>query len=203
MMPVRRLGVLLLAAVILPAAAQERGDSGERCSLMEGTKRRLLALDYQAFDQQPQGGWRGLFEAGCPYAAADIVDAYIERHPERAADYPVLHFRAGQLRAFVGEGEAAVSHMQRAIAAHARGARVYGAHWETYVGATIAFLERDEPGLRRLYGRLRGRIDGPPGAPPRFDRSQAGDAEHIRIVRGLIACFDQSYREAYSNCRDR
>jgi len=202
MKPARLLAALLLSAVALSAAAQDTGGD-ERCTLMEGSKRRLLALDYRAFDQQPRGGWRGLVEAGCPYAAAEIVDAYIEKYPDRAADYPVLHFHAGQLRAFVGEGEAAVSHMQQAIATHARGERVYGPHWETYVGATIAFLNRDEPGLRRLYDRLRGRIDGPPGAPPAFDRSKAGDAEHIRIIRGLIDCFDRPYREAYGECRDR
>lgn len=202
MKPVRFLSSLLLCAITLSAAAQDTGGN-ERCTLMEGSKRRLLGLDYQAFDQQPQGGWRGLVEAGCTHAAAEIVETYIERYPDRAAANPVLHFHAGQLRAFVGEREAAVSHMQAAIAAHARGERVYGPHWETYVGATIAFLRRDEAGLRTLYDRLRGRIDGPPGAPPGFDRSKAGDAEHIRIIRGLIDCFDRPYREAYGECRDR
>lgn len=197
----------LLLACLLPAlsagmpAAAQPAESETRCELLEGAKRKLLAMPYEAFDQSAGSGWRPLLEAGCPYAAAEIVEAYIEKHPARADANPVLHFHAGQLRAFVGARAAAVEHMQAAIAAHARGERIYGPHWETYLGATIAFLEHDEAGLRRLYDRLRGRIDGPPGAPPAFDPSKRGDREHIAIVAGLVRCFDRSYREAYGECR--
>jgi len=199
--------VPLLSIGPAPAPAQQAeppsagAATGPRCSLMEGTRRTLLALPYEAFDQRADSGWRPLLEAGCPHAAAEIVEAYVERHPGRAADSPVLYFHAGQLRAFVGEREAAIAHMQAAIAAHARGERSYGPHWETYLGATIAFLKDDEAGLRRLFGRLRGRIDGPPGAPPAYDRSRRGDPEHIAIVEGLVECFGRPYREAYGECR--
>jgi len=190
----------LLVAASLPATGQDLGGS-ERCSLMEGSKRRLLALDYQAFDQQPGGGWRGLVEAGCSHTAAEIVEAYIDKYPDRATAHPVLYFHAGQIRAFLDERETAIRQMQKAIALNEKQTSRHGPHWSTYVAATIAFLKRDEAGLRRLYDRLRGRIDGPSGAPPAFDRTKRGEAEHIRIIRGLIDCLDRPYREAYGGCQ--
>jgi len=193
---------LLLGLAAGPAAGQQQGGDMQ-CQLTEDTERKLLQQSVQAFALTAGGGWRELYQAGCTGAAAKMIERYIEAHPDRAASHPVLHFQAGQLRAFQGNRAKAVVKMESAIAANERGRATHGKHWSTYVAATIAFLEDDKSGLKRLYERLRGREDTPPGAPASYDRSDRGDPQHIAIVKGLIDCFEKNYEAAFTRCRER
>jgi len=192
-----------LALTLAAGETAAQGDSETRCRLMEGTERGLLALPVQEFALTPESGWRGLYQAGCKQAAAELVEAYIAAHPGRAATHPVLYFQAGQLRGFIGAREAAIAHMREAIAANEQADGAHGPKWSTYVAATIAFLENDETALNRLYDELRGREDTPPGAPASYNPAKRGNREHITVVKGLIDCFDEDYETAYQNCRGR
>jgi hypothetical protein len=87
------------------------------------------------------------------------------------------------------------------------------AGWNDYVDATVAFLRRDQEALLAARDRLAA-TPYPSGMPPLVDGvmevpSGPGQSPmrirwppNIDVVDGLVACFGQSYGEAYSaSCR--
>ncbi|MEV8693194.1 hypothetical protein AB0014_25850, partial [Klebsiella pneumoniae] len=67
----------------------------------------LMALDEDSFDQNPKGGWRSLSDRKCYAEAAHLVRAY--REAKRRKRPSILFWHEGQLRALLGQTDAAVA----------------------------------------------------------------------------------------------
>jgi len=124
--------------------------------------------------------------------------------PDETGDkVSIPHWHEGQLRAFAGDNEGA----DKAFSL-SRKASPLERHWNHYVAATRAFIKRDKAALTLAYTTLR---DMP--EPFYWAEAQAVAKEQLNIdalpwppnldvVEGLIACYDDDYRTAYSTaCR--
>ena len=104
----------------------------------------LLALSPEAFDQDFGGGWRKIAERPeCRADAARIIALYRE-----ASTFwqRTMAWHEGQIRAELGETEAAIVLMQMARRPDIENGSANG-QWNAYVDATIAFLNRDRAGV--------------------------------------------------------
>jgi len=158
----------------------------------------MLALPLHDFDQT-EHGWRSLDGEGCERLAAEAIRRYREVNAEAlGAHADTLLWHEAQLRAAAGETEAAIGLMLRSREQESDAT-------QPYTDATIAFLRRDREALLAARERL---VSLP--VPETFARAAARYAEtypdlpplnwplNLDVVDGLIACFDQPYREAYS-----
>lgn len=142
----------------------------------------LLALDFDAFDQDLAGGWRVLEARGDPLAAAQLLDAYRDAHPElRPWQRTLATFHAGQMYAESGRTEPALARFRAAGSSPD-----VGPGWSPYVRATIAFLERDRAALERARDEL--------AAAPYPE----GEDPNLRVVESLLDRFDEPYASAYA-----
>ena len=175
----------------------------------------MLGLSENAFDQDLANGgsgWRAVSKIpGCERAAADLLAAYRDVHPDSGT---VLAWHEGQLLASAGEYAQAIPLLESARKPLDKDS----AGWDYYVDATIAFLRHDEAALLAARERLAA-IKYPSGAdlPPLKDGfiefpSQSGQPPlrmrwppNIEAVDALVACFTKPYKEAYgsSSCRNR
>ncbi len=157
----------------------------------------LLALDYDSFDQNPDGGWRAVAARDdCRGAAADLIRDYRDRHGQAliaARQMKILYWHEGQLRAFAGQAVDAA-----ALFAQADDEGPLGAAWNAYVDATVAFMRADLAALIDAHGRLEPLTpDAEAAAALRAAGLPADRAMNLAVVEGLIACFDRPYRVAY------
>jgi len=157
---------------------------------------RMLALDIAAFDQDMDGGWRKVAsKPECEPVAADLIHAYRDKEnfPKKYAG--ILYWHEGQLRAGLGETEAAIALFE---SAKSRG----DAAWNLYVDATIAFLRRDKAQLLAARKQL-ATLPKPPGYGDGYQTDINGNRielpwpPNLTVVDKLIACFDKSYEQAY------
>jgi hypothetical protein len=154
-------------------------------------RRAMLTLGMDAFDQDHQGGWRPLSERpGCEAVAADLIRDYREFMQNRM---PILYWHEGQLRANLGQTEAAIRLMDQTRRAAGDERAPW---WNPYVDGTIAFLRGDRAALAAARDRLAAAVrpaDMPADRrwPPNLD-----------VLDGLVRCFGRPYREAYGEvCR--
>lgn len=156
----------------------------------------LLALDYQAFDQDMTGGWRALSQRpGCETVAADLIRVYrmnIESH------ISILYWHEAQLRANAGQSDQAIALMERSRKEED------GFGWNLYVDASIAFLRGDRAALVAARERL--------AALPRpadFREQELPNGfrltwpMNLAVVDALVRCFGRPYREAYGSAECR
>lgn len=164
-------------------------------------------MDEQQFDQGPDGWRRIAGMPDCDLVAADLLRDYQAAHGSRVG---LLYWHEAQLRAFAGQGAAAIALMQqsRKPDAEDRGG------WNPYVDATIAFLRRDRAAFERARATLAAYVTPPgSGLPPVKDGYvdvpfADGQVRKVRwppnidVVDGLAHCFDQPYQYAYGDaCR--
>ena len=138
---------------------------------------RLLALEYQAFDQTPGQGWRERTAGDkCSLEAADLIRDY---RTTKNFPHPMLYWHEGQLRALGGAADDAIPLMElsRQLASGITG-------WNEYVDATVAFLRKD----REAYAKARVALAAVPQAP------------FLGVVDRLGQCFDKPYVQAYRVC---
>jgi len=154
----------------------------------------MMALSVQAFDQNMEGGWRALARRpGCQERAAELIGAYRETLQRRMS---ILYWHEGQLRADLGQNEAAVRLMELSR-------KPDDASWNFYVDATAAFLRGDRPALTAAREHLAALP-----VPPDFREQTLPSGYRVRwpmnldVVDGLVRCFGRTYREAYgAQCR--
>ena len=166
----------------------------------------MLALNEAEFDQNPAEGWRKVDSApGCHLAAADLIETYRQEHPSHSRN---LYWHEGQLRAFAGENEDAIALMENSRAPAMED--LIG--WNSYIDATIAFLEKNKQLLLKARNELANTAPGKDLPQPKNGFIELPDANgqtmklpwppNLDVVDGLIHCFDKSYKEAYnSSCR--
>ena len=173
--------LMLVAALSLQAASPPAAP--DPCQVDRDA---MLALGMNAFDQDHQGGWRPLSERpGCEGAAADLIRDYRAFLQDRL---PILYWHEGQLRAKVGQTDAAIRLMDRTRRDPGDERAPW---WNAYVDATLAFLRGDRPALSAARVRLAA-VPRPADTP-----AERRWPPNLAVVDGLIRCFGRPYREAY------
>lgn len=157
----------------------------------------MLSLNQRDFDQDPNKGWRPLYQKpGCRSAAADLIRAYIDANGEEGI---MMTFHEGLMRAMDGDIQPAIVLLERTYTP-ANKPDLYG--WNHYVDATIAFLQRDKASLQNARELL--------FAVPRPEDFRSVDSfgkpiemkwpPNLNVVDGLLECFEHSYDYAYHHC---
>jgi len=173
------LALVLLLAAVAPDCSYDRPA--------------VMALDQDAFDQNDKGGWRALQMRGCMAEAADLIRDYREA---KSRPHPsILFWHEGQLRAMLGQTDAAIALFGQARQPAADDD--FG--WNLYVDGTIAFLRHDRPALQRARDTLAAL------PPPRSLIATRPDGSKVKIdwppnldvLDGFLKCFGRPYRQAY------
>jgi len=145
-----------------------------------------LTLEYQAFDQTQDQGFRVLAAAGCYREAADLIEAYVAAtHAEQSS----LRWHIAQLRATHGDNESAIRYARETL--NDNEVKAAGAlRWNDYVLATIAFLENDPDALQQHRDNVAEAADGHPG-----------NALNLKLLNALQRHIGQSYAYATSRIK--
>ena len=196
------LGVAILATAGC-AATQSQTSKNIAC-IERGEREALLALDLKSFDQTRGQGWRLVAERECYAEAAQLIAEY-----RAQSDNPnVARFHQVQMHAAAEERDKAITLLDGLIAddeADEESTNLY------YRRAVRAFLANDLENLQVARTDLaalpvpssfadaaeRFKKDYPDFPPPRWP-------PNLDVVDAFIACFDQSYNEAYGGeaCRN-
>lgn len=173
------------SALLFLASASANASDATGVSVRCIEKRRpLLELSLNQFDQDPNGGWRKVAEKEeCKADAAELIAQYREHLQSRMTS---LYWHEGQIRAEIGETNAAVRLMKRAKHPEVSEG-ISQADWNAYVDATIAFLQSDRSALIAARHRLIATASRGNSQPPL----------NLNVVNALLRCFGQSYRTAY------
>ncbi len=157
-------------------------------------RKRLLALDLRAFDQDMTGGWRKLAADGCEAEAADLIRDWRIAHKTRES---ILFWHEGQLRADIGQTSSAIALFERSRKTVEED---HGFGWNLYVDGTIAFLRADREAFDRAKVELAALprpagldMRGPDGGPVAIAWPL-----NMNVFEGLQRCWGQSYKQAYS-----
>lgn len=145
---------------------------------LEKTRVSTLELNLREFDQNPSGGWRTLYNENCFVEAAELIDAYIEKH--KLFNNTQLYFHAGQLFALAGDKASAIVKLRRSLLPAS--VRSGSFLWNDYVLGTIAFLERDKAALQSHLEVLKAK--------------QGVNVPNIRVLQLLADRFDMPYGDA-------
>lgn len=174
------LGCLLLAAPATLATEPE-------CESLDAVADQLMGLDYDAFDQDLQGGWRPFPDEGCVVGTAKLIDRYHERHEDELQPYQarILRWHAGQLYGLADDVEKARRRFKASY--NPEEPEQPDFPWNDYVSASIAFLDGDMDKLRHHRERI--------AASP--------SKGNLEVVDRLIAGFGKSYRVAYFGEEER
>lgn len=156
----------------------------------------MLALDYDAFDQDMAGGWRGLSNRGCTAEAANLIRDWRTAHGSDAPDVRLLFWHEGQMRVEIGQKQQAIALFERSRKP-AEIDRGWG--WNLYVDGTIAFLRGDRSGLERARAALAAlprppelaQTVGPDGKPIKLQWPR-----NLNMLDGFRRCWNQPYRQA-------
>lgn len=135
----------------------------------------LMALGFEAFDQDMEGGWRYYGNQMEFATAADLIQRYLKQHPEiEEHQQAVMHWHAGQMLALDGQNDMAVLEME---ASRKENDVML---WNEYLDATVAFLEKDRQTFETNLKAL----------------EAMGNNPNLKLLKILEANFDKTYREA-------
>lgn len=188
-----RFGVAVLvigvaAALGFLTAAQPAADRS-RC-FPSGTSR-MLELSFEEFDQSAGRGWREGERYGCQLEAAELLRRYRAIHggDMSAANRAGLAWHEAQQRALGGQTQQAAELIESDALFESEPA------WSRlHKQATVAFLTRDEEGLRRLLSAYESLPREEQGPEPHI----TGAVPNLSRVRGLIECYSRTYAVAYA-----
>lgn len=163
------------------------GPNLQQCTISSQALDLFVEQAFWTFDQTPFGH-RSLFRPPtyCKAASSSLIDTYLLSRigTVSASEKRILYFHAGQDHAFAEATQTAVARFRESLNPEEPANPDF--HWNAYVTATMAFLNRDRATLenaRRLF----------PGDP------DGGDRVNVRIVDRFIRCFESSYWDAYGN----
>lgn len=154
----------------------------------------LLALNEHEFDQDMALGWRKLaMREKCQDEAADLIHDYREKHK---LDSPILFWHEGQVRAEMGQTEAAIRLFRLS-----RKPSDPGTGWNEYVEASVAFLRNDRP----AFDKARAALAVLPQPAAWNLRKPNGELVawpmNLEVVDELGRCFGLPYKQAYGRCK--
>jgi hypothetical protein len=134
-----------------------------------------MALDFEAFDQDMEGGWRYYGNQMQFATAAKLIEDYLEVHPEIEENHrTVMHWHAGQMFAMDGQEELAVLHMEQSR----KEDNIM--MWNEYLDATIAFLKKDRTAFDQNIKAI----------------EAMGSNPNLPLLKVLEVNFNKSYRQA-------
>jgi hypothetical protein len=194
------------------AATQASADTASACFPDRET---ILALDFEAFDQNADSGWRIVADnnPACELAAADLIAEYRQRRTgdtstARYQDTLINH--EGQLRAANGQTKRALTLFREVLAIHTAES---GGTDDTNTlrdKAIIAFLEGDQAALFAARDEL-ALLPMPEGMAEAMEQASARSGRQIKLewplnlafTNNLVKCFGRSWRETTrDNCPD-
>jgi hypothetical protein len=184
--------LFLLSVLVVDTGAQSRPSANSSgCGFGPVELQTELGKSVSQFDQDMNGGWRALDQRGCTLQAAMLLDVYNlddVRSENKGDNRGALFFHAGQLYAMAGASLVAIRRFYSSLDPGEDAEKEHVLSWNAYVLATIAFLKRDKEAVQ-------------------FQREQIaiglktdGNKTNLRVVDGLLKCWDQSYKDAYQ-CR--
>ena len=166
--------------LILTTLFFQTGTSFAQTSLSKEERQRLMSLDFEAFDQDMQGGWRTFANEEQFELAADLIVEYLGLHQDLDdGQLSVMNFHVGQMYALAGENAKAVPYMKASKKTNDVMA------WNAYVDATIAFLEKNKEMMEIKRKELEiGSV------------MPAANNKNLILIKKLEANFDKSYLDA-------
>lgn len=197
--------VLLAACVSSPATPYENTVSDEVSAPCIDNRDTLLAMSFEDFDQDLDGGWRVIADRdACQIAAADLLADYRIRYEsdENFHGLSTLIWHEGQVRAGAGQTDQALSLFRRSYKEITHDTDLA---WNYYVDATIAFLEQDREALDAAHAGLKA-VPEPDFWAATAEKFEAEYGQKIvwpsnlNVVETLQACFGRPYAEAYGDC---
>ena len=179
---------LFLAMVLVCASAGTAFADEAKCTLTPADKAANARLSFDDFDQKgvTPSTWRALEVAGCRKQAVEAAQDYlVNGPPQTAGAKSIILFHIAQTLAIDGDNTRAA--LMVATALYPDHASPPDLDWETYLRGTWAFLVRDKAMLDVSVAKL---------------LRETGDGNRINggVLKGLSACFDKPYAEAYLGC---
>jgi hypothetical protein len=184
-------GIVLGTALFCAGVTSALADDGHRCKLTAEDKAANAHLSFDDFDQKGAlpSTWRALMNRDCPGRAAEAADDYLVNGPPLTPDEKSdVLFHEAQALAIMGDN-AQASRLVAAAIMPDRGGRG-DLDWTAYLTGTWAFLVNNRSALDEAAAKLA-------AEPGESNRTNAN------VLRGLQACFDKSYDDAYNACRPK
>jgi hypothetical protein len=144
----------------------------------------FMEQDFWTFDQS-QVGHRLFDSEYCNILSAQLIDSYLLSNLENLSESynRILHWHAGQNYAFEDIVDVALVRFRSSYNPDEPVDTDF--HWNAYVAATIAFLQKDRAALAQARSEF--------GESP-----SSNDMINLRIIDRFIRCFDSNYSDAYS-----
>lgn len=186
----------MLARRLIPFALLALAPSAFADDLCSVDISALMNMAPQDFDDGEEG-WRQISDQeGCQSTAADVISTY--RAKLKAHEASLMHHEA-QLRAATGETEQAITLLEGAIS------RTDDRTMVAYHKAEIAFLKQDYDALIAAREELSS-VPKPEGFDEAIETFIKTYPDYpppvwpanLNVVEGFIACFDETYTQAYS-----
>ena len=169
-------GLLLVSLLAATAAGCARDDTADA----------MLDLDFWAFDQSWETGWRPVAERGEYGRAADLIDHYLAHRPGlNAAERAYLHNHAGELRAYQGDDRRALDHLAQAYVAPDSMPDRFPRSFNAMAAGTRAFMTGDMAGVRASVEAIRS-----------LPVLSARDSMFLQGMEYLTTMEGKTYREA-------
>ena len=162
--------LFLMSFIIFSCTKESKGLILEH--LNEEEYNRLMSMPSFDFDQSAEGfrKYSSNYELTCL-----LVPEFIKVNQLTDREAGNLHWHLGQIHAFKGNKEAAISEMNQSY-------RGDFATWDSYVKGSIAFLEKDKASLQEALDTLRNQEN----------------QMNIEFLEKFVTHFNKSYAEAYS-----
>lgn len=179
-----------LLALLMIAAPAASDTSPPEC---RHDREEILALEFAAFDQAEDSGWRPLYRAGCYVEAAELLREWRRRNGNAQA---IIPFHEAQMWAYAG-------HTARAEQLFAQTYRADGSvsavTWNLYVDGNLAFLRRHRRGLEAAAAAL-ANVPKPAG----WDRAVGVDGKpislpwpiNLNVLEAMLRCWEETYEVA-------
>ena len=172
----------LALALPLLCSFGAKAEPGDCAALLRERLQTDLTLSVQAFDQTEGQGFRALAaRPGCAREAGDLIEAYIAATGAKAAQ---LRWHLAQMRATQGDSAAAIR-AARSVLDERDESKPGELRWNSYVRATIAFLEHDREALQRHRDHVAAGRD-----------EHFGNALNLKLLDALLRHFDRDYAYA-------
>lgn len=155
------------------------------CEIKPDKFNEFMKQDFDTFDQKPNG-WRSLYQisGNCDLTIAMLIDSYHLTHQEQLFPWQdrLLSWHVGQSFGFLNLYDLAITRFQKAFDPEELSKPEF--HWNAYARATIAFLKKDMPALKK--------------ARDEFTPLNPMEVNNFKIVERFIRCFNASYFDAYA-----
>jgi hypothetical protein len=173
--------LFLITAILLSTIAS----ADQYCELKPEQFHAFMQQDFDTFDQKPTG-WRSLYvpSGACDLSIIVLIDSYHQSHQGKLVPWQdrLLTWHVGQSLGFLNLYDLAIARFQNSYDPQELPKPEF--HWNAYVRASIAFMNKDRAALQRAHDE--------------FITVAPMESNNFKIVERFIRCFDANYFDAYS-----